>query len=52
MRCPRCGSRDQTEELEDGRWWADCCNIVFTPRQPPRLLDPPPSAEERRKDLA
>lgn len=50
-RCPRCGS-DTVEDLDDGRAYAECCLLVFQPEPTPRLIDPPPSDGERRKDLA
>lgn len=51
-KCPRCGSTD-TEELDDDlRWFCPGCSTCWKPEQPPRLLEPPPSTEERRRDLA
>lgn len=52
-RCTRCAGTD-TEELDDPqrpdlhRSWCNTCTLVFTPEQPPRLVDPGPRT---RRDI-
>lgn len=52
FRCPRCGESENTEELDDNRCYCPGCSCVWKPEPQPRLLDPPPPLEARRKDLA